>query len=358
MLLESPAPVETGALKPAETGPLRPADTGPLRPADTGPLRPAEVDDPVIAPDEVLVEVSVCGVCRTDLHIVEADIDVPTLPLVPGHQIVGRVKEAGTAVTRLRLGDRVGISWVNRMCGQCGPCVQGRENLCSAPVFTGYHRHGGYATLAAVPAAFAHPIPEQLGDDAHVAPLLCAGIIGYRALKQSGLRPGSPLALYGFGASAHIALQIAVAWGCEVFVASRTEDALIRARAMGASWTGQAGDVPEECVDHAISFAPAGWLIPGAMEALRPGGTLALAGIYTDRVPELDYDRHLFREKSIVSVTANTRSDAAELLNLAARIPLRTDIETYPLTEANTALANLKSNRLGAQAAVLTVAAG
>jgi alcohol dehydrogenase, propanol-preferring len=317
---------------------------------------PEEVDDPHPGRDAVVVAVAACGVCRTDLHVVEADIPLPRLPIVPGHQVVGRVLEVGADVTRFRAGDRVGVAWVWRLCGACEPCIAARENLCLAPTFTGYHRDGGFAERVVVPAAFAHPIPDALGDDVHVAPLLCAGIIGYRALKQAGLVPGARLALYGFGASAHIALQIARAWGCEVFVVSRDAAALERARALGAAWTGLSGEAPPRAVDHAVSFAPAGAVIPEAMANLARGGTLALAGIYVDRVPELDYERHLFYERRLVSVTANTRQDARELLAIAARVGIHTDVATFDLDDANRVLEAIKNDRLEAQAGVLRVA--
>jgi propanol-preferring alcohol dehydrogenase len=328
------------------------------RPAavEQDPLAANEVEEPQPAADEILVGVRACGVCRTDLHVVEGELELPRLPLIPGHQAVGRVLAVGEEVNRPRPGDRVGVAWVNRFCGRCDPCIEGRENLCEAPVFTGYHRHGGYAERAVVPAAFAHPIPEELGADVAVAPLLCAGIIGYRALKRCRLVPGHRLALYGFGASAHIALQIACAWGCEVFVVSREPETRARARAMGAAWTGAPGEAPPRPVEHAVSFAPVGSVIPEALAALARGGTLAIAGITLDRIPELDFTRHLFQERSLVSVTANTRRDARELLALAARLPIRTDVEPFPLAAANDALLRLKHGRLQAQAAVLTIA--
>jgi alcohol dehydrogenase, propanol-preferring len=319
------------------------------------PLALGEIDDPRPREDEAVVAVSACGVCRTDLHVVEGDLEPPVLPIIPGHQAVGRVVAIGGGVTRLKPGDRVGVAWVNRFCGSCDSCIEGRENLCVSPTFTGYHRHGGFAERVVVPAAYAHPLPEGLGDDVHAAPLLCAGIIGYRALIRSGLRPGRRVALYGFGAAAHIAIQIARAWGCEVFVVTRGREGEERARKMGAAWAGAPGEAPPRPVDHAITFAPAGSVIPDAMRALRRGGRLAIAGIYVDRIPELDYDAHLFQEKEIVSVTANTRRDARELLDLASRIGIHTDVEVFPLEEANEALIRLKEDRLEAQAAVLRV---
>lgn len=326
-------------------------------PIETAPLEAVDWDPPVPADDEIVVAVSACGVCRTDLHEVEAELDLPVLPIVPGHQIVGRVTAVGAGVSRLGVGDRVGIPWVNRFCGRCDDCIEGRENLCEAPVFTGFHRHGGYAERAVAPEAFALPIPEELGDDLTVAPLLCAGIIGYRALRQSGLRPGAAIALYGFGGSAHVALQVAKAWSCPVFVVTRNEEAQARARALGADWAGPYGEQLPEAVSHAVTFAPAGAVIPQALASLRKGGTLAVAGIYVDEIPPLDYEAHLFHERHLVSVTANTRSDARALLRVAGRAGIRADVQRFELIEANEALQALKHGSLSAQAAVLDVGA-
>jgi propanol-preferring alcohol dehydrogenase len=324
-------------------------------PVSERPLRLVTLPDPVPGPGDVVIEVTTCGVCRTDLHIVEGDLPAPAYPIVPGHQAVGRVVARGSAVDHLALGDRVGVAWAGRYCGVCPYCRSGRENLCDAPVFTGFHRPGGFAEKLAADAAFVHPIPPSYLDDAHAAPLLCAGIIGYRALKQSGLKPGESIALFGFGAAAHIAIQVATAWGCEVYVVSRGEDSLARARALGASWTGLPGARLPQPVDHAVSFAPVGSVIPDALRDLRKGGILSLAGIYLDRVPELDYTTHLFGERSIVSTTANTREDARELLELAARVGIRTDVEIFPWEAANEALYRLREGTLTAQAAVLRI---
>lgn len=320
-----------------------------------GPLELASRPDPVPAPDEVAVDVSVCGVCRTDLHIVEGELVPPAYPVVPGHQAVGTVVAVGPDVTTLSPGDRVGVAWVGRFCGACEFCADGRENLCRDPVFMGFHRDGGFAERVTVPAAYAHPIPRSLGSDEEVAPLLCAGIIGFRALRQSGLKRGRSLALYGFGAAAHIAIQVALGWGCEVYVVSRGEESLKRARKMGAVWTGLPGTPLPRKVDHAVSFAPVGSVIPDALKDLNPGGVLSIAGIYVDRIPELDYTEHLFEERSIVSTTANTRADARELLSLAGEFGIRTDVEPFVLEEANEALERLKDGRLRAQAAVLRI---
>jgi propanol-preferring alcohol dehydrogenase len=247
---------------------------------------------------------------------------------------------------------------VGRFDETCPFCREGRENLCENPTFTGFHRNGGYAERITAAAGYVHPVPDALGLDEAVAPLLCAGIIGYRALKQSGLRPGRSVALYGFGGAAHIALQVAAAWECEVFVISRTEASRERARKLGADWVGGPDATPPHPVDHAVTFAPAGAVIPGAMENLRSGGTLSIAGIYLDRVPPMDYDRHLFRERAIVSTTANTREDARELLALAAKFGIRTDVEVVPFADANDALRRLKEDALDAQAAVLRIREG
>jgi len=327
-------------------------------PAARNPLALTSIPDRPVASDEVVLAVSACGVCRTDLHIVEGELVPPRYPVIPGHQVVGRVVEAGGAVQDLAPGDRVGVAWVGEFCGTCDYCREGRENLCESPVFTGFHRPGGFAERIVAKAAFVHPIPETLGEDAQVAPLLCAGIIGYRALRQSGFRRGGRLALYGFGAAAHIAIQIATGWGGEVFVVSRDEPSLVRARALGAAWAGLAGERLPRLVDHAVTFAPAGSVIPAALADLRRGGTLSIAGIYLDRIPELDYETHLFQEKKIVSTTANTRADARELLSLAGDLHLETDVQTFPMEKANEALFRLKQGTLEAQAAVLVVEGG
>jgi propanol-preferring alcohol dehydrogenase len=325
------------------------------KPAAEHPLEPVSIPDPEPAPDEVVIEVSACGVCRTDLHIVEGDLTPPSYPVVPGHQAVGKVVSRGSEVGDLSPGDRVGVAWVGRFCGTCEYCRDGRENLCEKPIFTGFHRQGGFAARVSVAAAFVHPVPDSLGEDTQVAPLLCAGIIGYRALKQSRLKPGRPIALYGFGAAAHIAIQVATGWNCEVYVVTRGTDSVKRAKRMGAVWAGLPGERLPRKVDHAVSFAPVGSVIPDAMSDLRPGGVLSIAGIYVDRIPELDYEKHLFMERSVVSTTANTRDDARELLALAGDLGIGTDVELFRLEEANEALHRLAEGRLRAQAAVLEI---
>jgi propanol-preferring alcohol dehydrogenase len=297
---------------------------------------------PTPGPDEVLVRVRVCGVCRTDLHVVEGELPDPALPLVPGHQAVGTVAQRGPGVTTLSEGQRVGIAWLQRTCGNCEFCRTGRENLCLRARFTGYQLDGGYAEYALVPAHYAYPIPAVFSDE-EAAPLLCAGIIGFRALRLSGIQPGQRLGLYGFGASAHIAIQIARHWGCDVYVSSLREEHRALARELGAKWVGGTLDRPPDPLHASILFAPAGDLVPGALRALERGGTLAIAGIHLSPIPSLDYDRDLFGERVIRSVTANTKQDGLELLREAAAIPIRPHTVRFPLAEANDALQALKA---------------
>jgi propanol-preferring alcohol dehydrogenase len=311
----------------------------------TDPLLLDDLPVPEPGPGEVLVAVSVCGICRTDLHVVEGELDRPKLPLIPGHQAVGTVRDVGSGVTTRRVGERVGIAWLQGTCGQCQFCKSGRENLCQAARFTGYQIDGGYAEYAVVPAPFAYPIPAPFSDE-EAAPLLCAGIIGYRALRLSRIQHGQRLGLYGFGASAHIAIQIARHWGCEVYVCSLKEEHRALARAMGAAWAGEASEPPPAPLHGAIIFAPAGELVVPALRALERGGTLALAGIHMSPIPPIDYDRDLFGERMICSVTANTRQDGLDLLREAAAIPIRPRTQRFPLTQANRALQSLKAGAI------------
>ena len=314
-------------------------------PIESSPLKWSDVPDPRPGPGEIRLRVRCCGICRTDLHVIEGDLSPHTLPIIPGHQIVGVVDAVGEGCDENRVGQRVGVAWLRHTCGQCRYCRSERENLCETSRFTGYHADGGYAELAVVPEAFAYPLPDVF-DDAEVSPLLCAGIIGYRALKRCNLRPGSTLALYGFGSSAHVVLQIARRRGHDVYVVSRTSAHQELARELGAAWVGgRAVDLPA-AVDSAIVFAPAGPLVTGALEMLRKGGTLALAGIHMSDVPALNYEKHLFYERDVRSVTANTRIDARELLAEAARSAVRPHILRYALEEANRALHDLKAGRI------------
>jgi alcohol dehydrogenase, propanol-preferring len=316
------------------------------------PLRMRELPDPEPQAGEVRVKVRCCGVCRTDLHVIEGDLPRRKLPVICGHQVVGVVDEVGPRCRLLEVGQRIGIPWLRKACGQCAYCVARKENLCEFSVYTGYDADGGYAEFAIVPEAFAYHIPDAF-DDVHAAPLLCAGIIGYRALKRADLPPGGRLAMFGFGSSAHIIMQIVLHRGCEVFVVTRGETHRQLAREMGATWVGEkASELPTK-VNSAIMFAPAGNLVPEALAWLDKGGTLALAGIYMSEIPALNYERTLFYEKNIRSVTANTREDGRELLAEAAAISLRPHITTYPLAEANRALLDLKEDRVNGTAVLV-----
>ncbi|GAB4368624.1 MAG: zinc-binding alcohol dehydrogenase family protein [Deltaproteobacteria bacterium] len=314
-------------------------------PIGSSPLRLADLPDPVPGPGEIRVRIRACAVCRTDLHVIEGDLLLPRSPLVPGHQIVGTVDRRGPGADRFGEGERVGIAWLAGTCGKCPECRSGRENLCGAPVFTGYHRDGGFAEYALVREEFAYRIPEPFADE-EAAPLLCAGIIGYRALRRSDLPPGGSLALYGFGSSAHLVIQIARARGAEVFVCTRGASHRDLALRMGAAWAGEDPDAMPAPVDSAILFAPAGELVPPALARLKKGGTLALAGIHMTDIPSMRYEECLFHEKNLRSVTANTRQDGEELLREAARIPIRPKVTRFPLEEANRALQTLAADRL------------
>ena len=317
------------------------------------PLRLDDVPMPEPGFGEVLVRVSVCGICRTDLHVVEGELERPKLPLIPGHQAVGLISRLGSGVNERTIGERVGVAWLQGTCGQCEYCRSGRENLCLSARFTGYQVDGGYAEYAVLPAAFAYPIPPAFSDE-EAAPLLCAGIIGYRALRLSQIQPGQRLGLYGFGASAHIAIQLARHWGCEVYVCSLKQSHQALARDLGAAWVGGASDAPPVRLHASIMFAPAGQLVIPALRALERGGTLALAGIHMSTIPPLEYDLDLFGERVIRSVTANTRQDGLDLLREAAAIPIRPRTQRFPLAQANRALQALKSGAI-IGAGVLTI---
>ena len=309
------------------------------------PLRLTDLPDPEPAEGEVRLRVSCCAVCRTDLHVIEGDLPRQRLPIIPGHQIVGRVDRIGPGCKRFSPGQRVGVAWLRHTCGTCAYCRSGRENLCECSRFTGYHVNGGYAEFALAPEQFAYELPEMFSD-LDAAPLLCAGIIGYRALKRCNLPRGGKLAIFGFGSSAHVVMQIALHRGCEVYVVSRGEEHRQLARQMGAAWVSEtAAEMPTK-VDSAIIFAPVGYLVPPALEKLDKGGTLSLAGIYMTDIPQMEYEKYVFYERDIHSVTANTREDGRELLAEAAEIPIRPRLTTYPLADANRALQDLKADRL------------
>ncbi|MGW8257218.1 MAG: zinc-dependent alcohol dehydrogenase family protein [Thermoguttaceae bacterium] len=339
---------------------------------DTSPLRMVDLPMPEPAPGEIRIKVHCCAICRTDLHVIEGDLAQCKMPIVPGHQIVGTVDKLGQGTGKgdrrllperldqpsvgarcfaqkapvpFSVGQRVGVAWLRHTCGECGFCKAEKENLCESARFTGYHADGGYAEYAIAPAAFCYEIPQSFSD-VEAAPLLCAGIIGYRALKRCRLPKGGKFGIYGFGSSAHVVLQIALHRGCEVYVVTRGEKHRQLAREMGAAWVGEDAEKMPVKVDSAIIFAPAGELVPPALCSLAKGGALALAGIYMTPIPEMDYEQHLFYERDVHSVTCNTRTDGRELLAEAAAIPVRAHTTLYPLAEANRALLDLKNDRI------------
>jgi propanol-preferring alcohol dehydrogenase len=300
----------------------------------------------------VRLRVSVCGVCRTDLHLAEGDLAPRHPGVVPGHEVVGVIDRLGPGCVRLAEGERVGIPWLAHTCGVCRFCLSERENLCTSPLFTGWDLDGGYADYVVCDEAYAYRLPESFSDQ-EVAPLLCAGIIGYRALRRSGLPPGGRLGIYGFGGSAHITAQIAMAEGARVHVLTRAADARALALDLGASSAGGSDDSPPEPLDAAILFAPVGSLVPGALAALDRGGTLAIAGIHLSDIPVLHYQEHLFEERTLRSVTANTRRDGEEFLRLAAQIPVKVTTAPYPLDQADLALRDLAHDRVNGAAVLI-----
>jgi alcohol dehydrogenase, propanol-preferring len=313
-------------------------------PVDTGPLHQLECDEPVPGPGQVRVDVSCCGVCRTDLHVVEGDLPPRRSRVTPGHEVVGRVAAVGPGAGRFVVGDRVGVAWLGRTDGSCRFCRRGDENLCLAPSFTGWDLDGGYADACLVDERFAYALPDELADE-QAAPLLCAGIIGYRALRCAGVRPAGRLGIYGFGGSAHLTAQVALAQGLRVHVLTRGEHNRRLARELGVDSVGAATDTPPEPLDGAILFAPAGELVPVALRALDRGATLAVAGIWLSRIPTLDYAAELFEERRLRSVTANTRQDGEEFLTLAGRLGIRATTVPYPMDDAPRALADLAHGR-------------
>lgn len=321
-------------------------------PIDTGPLRLIEREEPTPGRGEIRVRVRVCGVCRTDLHLAEGDLAPHHDAVVPGHEVVGIVDRLGEDAGRFKEGDRVGIAWLRGTCGQCRFCSSGRENLCLEPRFTGWDADGGFAEYAVVDERYAYRLPEDF-DDIDAAPLLCAGIIGYRALRRTRLPPGGRLGIYGFGASAHLAAQIAVREGATVHVLTRSEDARELALQLGAASAGDAADSPPEPLDAAILFAPVGTLVPVGLRALDRGGTLVVAGIHLTDIPTLSYGRDLFEERSLTSVTANTRSDGEELLSVASRLGIAVATTPYSFAEADRALSDLAHDRVRGAAVVV-----
>jgi propanol-preferring alcohol dehydrogenase len=318
-------------------------------PIDSGPLRRVERELPEPGAGQVRVAVSCCGVCRTDLHLAEGDLPPRRPEVTPGHEVVGRVAAVGPGNRRLAVGDRVGVAWLGRTDGTCRFCRRGAENLCTHPEFTGWDLDGGYADACLVDERFAYRLPDTLGDE-QAAPLLCAGIIGYRALRCAEVPPGGSLGIYGFGGSAHLTAQLALAQGLRVHVFTRGEPNRALARELGADSVGGAADPAPEPLDGAILFAPAGGLVPVALRALDRGGTLAVAGIWLSEIPPLDYAGELFQERRLRSVTANTRADGEEFLRLAVRVGVTATTVPYPMSAAETALADLAHGRFGGAA--------
>lgn len=316
------------------------------------PLKSTEVDDLAPAPGEISIGVAACGVCRTDLQIVEGDLAARSLPIVPGHQVVGRVLRVGGGVSDWAVGERAGVAWLAGACGSCEYCRSGRENLCADAVFAGWDQDGGYAEQIVVRADYALRIPASFSD-VDAAPLLCGGIIGYRSLKISGIRSGGKLGLYGFGASALLAMQVATHWGCDVFVATRSLVEQERAIEFGAAWTGSYHDRPPTSLDAAVTFAPVGHVVVEALKSVARGGVVAINAIHLDRIPEFGYDL-LWGERQIRSVANFTREDAREFLDLAAEIPIRTVPDVYPLADANLALHRLKDGLVEGAAVLVT----
>ncbi len=324
---------------------------GPLR-RGTHPLRRVDRPVPEPGPGEVRVRVSACGVCRTDLHLTEGDLTPRQHGTTPGHEIVGVVDRLGAGTRRWQQGDRIGVPWLAHTCGVCRFCVSGRENLCTDPRFTGWDVDGGYASYAVVDEDYAYGLPEEF-DDVEVAPLLCAGIIGYRALLRANVPDGGRLGIYGFGGSAHLTAQVALARGARVHVMTRSKAAQRLALELGAASAGDAAAAPPEPLDAAILFAPVGTLVPPALAALDRGGTLAVAGIHLSEIPALDYQEHLFEERTLQSVTANTRRDGEEFLAEAARIHLRVSAVPYPMARADEALLDLREDRVDGAAVLV-----
>lgn len=313
------------------------------------PLQRIELPVPRPNPGELLVQIQVCAVCRTDLHLAEGDLAPKAQDTVPGHEVVGRVVAAADDIAGFEPGQRVGIAWLRWTCGQCRYCRRDAENLCPFSRYTGWDANGGYAEYAVVPAGYAYTLPSGYSDE-ELAPLLCAGIIGYRALRRSALPRGGRLGVYGFGASAHLATQVALAEGATVHVLTRAAQARELALSLGAASAGDAYDQPPEPLDAAILFAPVGDLVPVALEALDGGGTLAIAGIHLSDVPQLNYQQHLFRERQVCSVTANTRSDGREFLDFAGRHRLQVTTTPYVFGAADQALADLAADRVSGAA--------
>jgi propanol-preferring alcohol dehydrogenase len=319
---------------------------------EMNPLEYADVETPQPKSGEVLVRVRACGVCRTDLHVIEGELPPLKSPVIPGHQVVGIVEKQGENTRRFAIGDRVGVAWLHRTDGSCEYCRSGAENLCDNPMFTGYSVDGGYAEYIVAPEDFVYAIPARFPDE-QTAPMLCAGIIGFRSLRLSGIKAGGRLGFYGFGAAAHVAIQVARHWGVEVFASTRDVRHQELALELGAAWAGGTFDEPPKKLDAAILFAPAGEIVPAALRALKKGGVLVLGGIHMSPIPSFEYQL-LYQERVIRSVANNTRQDGEDFLRVAAEIPICTHVQIFPLAEANRALNALKNDGIPG-AAVLRV---
>jgi alcohol dehydrogenase, propanol-preferring len=320
-------------------------------PLSSRPLRAEQVPVPVPGPGQLLIRVGACAVCRTDLQIATGELVARRLPIVLGHQAVGRITALGHGTTGWEIGDRVGAYWLAHTCGVCRFCQSGRENLCAEAMFTGWDRDGGFAEMMVVDATVAAPVPESM-TDIQAAPLLCGGVIGYRALRRAGVQPGHRVGLFGFGASALCAIQVARAWGCEIYVCTRSESEQQRARDLGAVWAGSYDDTCPVPLDAAVTFAPVGWVVTRALAALDRGATVSINAIHLDQIPSFDY-QDLWWERSIASVANVTRSDAREFLALATEIPIHTSVNVFALEDANAALAALAAGRLGGAAVLV-----
>ena len=320
---------------------------------DQNPLELTDVPKPEPGTEDILIRINVCGVCHTDLHTIEGELPEVKLPIIPGHQIVGIIEKTGSNISRFSVGDRVGVAWLYSTEDDCKYAQQGKENLCDNARFTGYHENGGYAEYITIPEKFAYPIPSIFSDE-EAAPLLCAGIIGYRALRLSEIKPGQRLGLIGFGASAHVAIQVAIYWGCDVYVFSRSKEHRELARKLGAPWTGTLNEDPPHKLDSIVNFTPAGPTVLDGMRLLDKGGTQALAGIYMSPIPEMDYVKYLYHERTLRSVANATRQDGNDLLKIAAEIPIKTTTHMFPLEEANRVLQLLQDSKIDG-AAVLQI---
>ncbi|MHA2610174.1 MAG: zinc-dependent alcohol dehydrogenase family protein [bacterium JZ-2024 1] len=310
-------------------------------PIETDVLRMEEMPLPEPGGGEVLVRVSACALCHTDLHIIEGELKGGKIPVIPGHQVIGRVEKLGSGCKRLRLGDKVGIPWLYRTCGKCRYCLNGEENLCEKAEFTGFHHDGGYAEALVVPEDFAHPVPEHW-DAVQMSPLMCGGVIGYRTMKVAGVEKGDKVGLVGFGASAHLVLQMVVSQDCEAYVFTRSPEKYVLAKRLGAVWAGSLNQPPDVFLDRILYFAPVGFLLPDALRLLRRGGVCAIAAVHLDNVPSLNYTQELYWEKSLKSVANSTRKDVVELISFAEKFHIKPEVEVYSLSQWKEALGKLK----------------